>query len=775
VVARKLPRKNRSMASTARKHSSPPHTAAGESDSLPLAEAMLAIPSIRPGVVERSRIRAALHAPSDAALTLVAAPVGYGKTTAVREWCSHLDAALAWITLDPGADDPGRLWRYVATAIDRVREGLGRTALQRLSAVGASVEGVVDDLLNGAAAYGSPLIVVLDDLHEVTDGDCLASIDYAISHLPSNVRLILISRADPPLQLARLRASGTLVEVRTEELAFTFAEAKELLVAKGGLALGDDEIQLLMQVTEGWPAAVVLAGLWLKTVPDPASSVRAFGGGHRFVADYLSSEVIEALDEDHRSFLHGAAVLGEFTPGLCDAVLARNDSAAVLAELEQANLFVMRLERGGWYRLHSLFAEYARAHLAAQDPAAATRVHRAAAEWLRAKRLPAEAMTHASAAGDHELVAELLGEHDIAMIRHGLSRVVLRWVRSLPLDVIEAHPALAASAALADLVVGGNARERRRYLQVADRELLAAAGSEPYLELETLLVHAFAMDDGVAQAVCDGRRAVELARERLDEAGPGANASYARALYFAGDLDEASDAAVRVIEHPTAEQSLPSLVVARTILALAAVERGLLASARTHAEEAKAVVHGIGSSRTWLGANASMALGAVLAAEGRLTEAEHELSRAEHLLSDEVPTIDHAWTLALLARVRLQRGRLDEADSAGRNLRDDLSELPDSGRLPTDAAAVKRELGRARDRATRAGAPEPPTEAELEVLRHLATDLSVREISERLFLSPNTIRSHRRALYLKFGVHTRYELIARATALGLLDQAHSPR
>jgi LuxR family maltose regulon positive regulatory protein len=457
-------------------------------------------------------------------------------------------------------------------------------------------------------------------------------------------------------------------------------------------------------------------------------------------------------------------------------VLARTDSATVLAELEEANLFVMRLERGGWYRLHSLFAEYARAHLAAEDPAAAARLHRAAAEWLRARRLPAEAMAHASAAGDHEFVAELLGEHDIAMIRHGLSRVVLRWVRSLPPDVVEAHPGLAASAALADFVVGGNARERRRYLEIADRARLAdKAGSDPLLEIETLLVRAFAMDHGVAQGVRDGRRAVELAREGLDHAAPGANASHARALFFAGDLDEASAAAVRVLEHPTAELSRPSLVVARTILALAAVERGRLSSARTHAEEAKAVVHGLGASRTFLGANASMALGAVLAAEGRLIEAEHELSRAEHLLSDDVPTIDHAWTLALLGRVRLQRRRLDEADSTGGTLRDDLIELPDSGRLGSIAAAVKRELAHARDRAARDGAPEPPTEAELGVLRHLATDLSVREISERLFLSPNTIRSHRRALYLMFDVHTRYELIARATALGLLDEAQSPR
>jgi LuxR family maltose regulon positive regulatory protein len=312
----------------------------------PLVEAKLAVPSVRHGVVDRPRVRRALDAGRDASLTLVAAPAGYGKTTAVRAWCAGLGTAPAWVTLDSGDNDPVLLWRYVATAVDRVSSGLGRDALRRLSVAGGQVEVAIDELMNAVAALGSELVVVLDDLHEVVDEDCLASIEYAVGHLPPSLHLVLLTRVDPALSLARLRAAHALVEVRVAELAFTTAEARELLVGLGRLELGAEEIDMLVGRTEGWPAALVLAWLWLGTVEDPARAVRAFGGDNRLVADYLSSEVLAALDEDARAFLYGVAVLGEFTADMCDAVLDRSGSAARLVELERSNLLVSRLERG---------------------------------------------------------------------------------------------------------------------------------------------------------------------------------------------------------------------------------------------------------------------------------------------------------------------------------------------------------------------------------------------------------------------------------------------
>ncbi len=751
------------------------HKAAGADALVPLAEAKLAVPSVHHRVVDRPRVRRALQAGYDASLTLVAAPAGYGKTTAVRAWCAEFDGAVAWITLDAGDNDPARLWRYVATAVDRVRPGLGVGTLRRLAVAGAPIEVALDELMNGVSALGSELVVVLEDLHEVTDEECLSSIDYALAQLPPNAHVVLLARVDPALRLARLRAAGALVEVRATELAFTAAEAHELLVVLGQLELGDEEIDVLVERTEGWPAALVLAWLWLGTVEDPARAVRAFGGDNRFVAEYLSGEVLAALGEDDRAFLHGVAILGEFTAELCDGVFDRTDSAARLAELEHSNLFVSRLERGGWFRIHSLFAEHARAELGSLEPGAPTRIHRRSAEWFRSRGLPVQAVEHAAAAGEHELVAQLLVEYHLPLIRSGSGRTLLRWVRTLPDERVAEHPELAVAAATAAMLVGGRRLEQRRLLQLADRAReRRSERADTYVETAALLVRAVTIDGGVGQAVLDGRRAVALAGAGANEILTAALAAYARALFFAGELDEAAAAAARALEHPAIERAVPSLVMTRSTLALVAIERGRLVAARGHAETAKAAVGRIGTSRSWLGANASAALGSVLAAEGSLVEAEHELASAERFFADDVATVHHTWLLVLLGRVRLRRGRLDEAEATLRAAREAIGELVDSGRVRVLADEVQRELDMARGRASTGEMLEAPSEAELAVLRLLATDLSNREIAERLFLSPNTIRSHNRALYHKLGVHSRTDAVARAAALGLLGQAQSP-
>ena len=204
----------------------------------------------------------------------------------------------------------------------------------------------LDELLNGIASFTDGLVLVLDDLHAVTGSESLASLDYALDHLPANARVIAITRVDPALRLGRLRAGGALAELRAEELAFTLAESRELLVERGGIDVGAPEVQLLHARTEGWPAALALAALWLRRVDDPRAVVREFGGKQRFVAEYLTSEVIGVLDEGLRSFLLRASVLGRFTAELCDGVLGRSDSASLIAELERSTQLVVRLEPG---------------------------------------------------------------------------------------------------------------------------------------------------------------------------------------------------------------------------------------------------------------------------------------------------------------------------------------------------------------------------------------------------------------------------------------------
>ena len=342
---------------------------------LPLAEAKLAVPASRRHV-DRPRVRQALDEGGDAALTLVAAPAGYGKTTAVRAWCESLDTALAWVTLDAGDDDPIRLWTYIATAVDRVRQGLGRAALQQLGAAGGLNERAVDALMKGLAAFAEPVVLVLDDLHAVNEPECMAAIDYALERLPANAR----TGGDHPRgsgASARATARRRQAEGSTRDRARVHCRRGTRAPRRAlSSRAREQEIALLNERAEGWPAALVLAGLWLQSVADPTRAVREFGGTHRFVAEYLSNEVFASLDDDLRSFLQQIAVLGRFTAELCEDVLDRSDAASVLTELERSNLFLQRLERGGWFGVHSLFAEFAVARLASTEPGAAERIHK---------------------------------------------------------------------------------------------------------------------------------------------------------------------------------------------------------------------------------------------------------------------------------------------------------------------------------------------------------------------------------------------------------------
>jgi LuxR family maltose regulon positive regulatory protein len=742
----------------------------------PIAEAKLAAPRLRANAVPRPRILDALDGVREAAVALVAAPPGYGKTTVVRTWCAQREAAVAWVTLDAGDNDPIRLWSYVATAVDRIRNGLGRGALQRLMLHGGSIEFAVDELMNALTTVDRELVVVLDDLHVVTDRECLSSIDYALARLPPSVRFVLVTRTDPALELAALRAGGSLIELRTDSLAFTTDEARALLVERGNLDLGAEDIETLRQRTDGWPAALVLASVWLRGVDDPQRAVSEFGGEHRFVAEYLSTVTLGTLDEDTRTFLLRVSPLGRFTAELCDDVLDRSDSAAMLRKLERSNLLVTRLERGGWYRIHPLFAEFARFRLASEAPDSEREINRRAAHWCLDRGLLVEGVEHALDGAEYGVVAGVLVENHNSLIRTGRSRTLLRYIRALPGSLISEHLELAVAGAVATTVVGHGALERRRFLQVARR----AQAAEPervsrYVEASAAGVRAMAVEPDIAGAVREGRHAVSLALAGEDESVVFSLSACATALYFAGELEEAWAMALQAVEHPDIGRRAAGHAMARVALALVALDRGQLDTARIHAESAKSLLGDIGSSRTWLGAQAAGALGSVNAAEGNLVQAEQELAHAERLFQDEVASVMHTWVLLLLARVRCRRGRVDAAESGLASASAAIRELGDGGRLRALADDVEAEIVEAVARARSGEMLTPPSPAELEVLRLLATDLTAREIADQLYLSANTVRSHTRALYRKLGVSTRADAVARAAKLGLLEQPESHR
>jgi LuxR family maltose regulon positive regulatory protein len=742
----------------------------------PLVETKFAQPRQRSGIVERKRILHALDAADGAELTLLAAPTGYGKTTAVRAWCARGQAPVAWVTLDAGDNDPVRLWTYVASAVDRIRQGLGRPALLRLRATGVSLEVVVDELVNGIVSYSAPLIVVLDDLQAVTDLDCLASIEYAVERLPANARLLVISRVDPTMHLARMRGRGTLVELRAAELAFSREEARELLVEREGISLVSEDVEALVERTEGWPAGLYLAALWLRGLDDPSSRVREFAGHHRQVADYLGSEVLDALAGDVRSFLMRSAVLGRFTAELSDEVLGRTDSSSMLAALEQSNLFLVPLDgAGAWFRYHTLFSERLRLELVAIEPEAEVEIHRRASVWFRERGFVIEAAEHAAEARDFALVAQLLADNHLIMLRSGLSSTLLRWIRTLPEPHLLEFPILPVAAAVALGLTAGPAVERRRFLALADRakaeypERLVA-----YHDAAVEMARSTWIDDDVGEAISHGRQAVALSRAGASDISVATLASLATALYMAGDLDGAAEAAQNAVRDVEAERQTLGRIEALSTLVLVTAERGHLAAARFHADELRTIVREAGLRQGWVGGSAAAAQAVVLAAEGRLSDAEPEAAHAEQTRRGPEANVSHAWTLILLASIRARRGHLSQAESALDEASQMLVEFPDAGRVPAMADEARTVLEQAKADADVLALREPPTPAELEILRLLATNLSQREIGKELFLSLNTVKTHTRNIYRKLGATSRQDAIARAVAAGRLDPSELP-
>jgi LuxR family transcriptional regulator, maltose regulon positive regulatory protein len=739
---------------------------------LRVIEPKLMLPRVHPGMLRRARLLEMLDGDGGSALTVLDAAVGYGKTTLVRSWCTERSEAVIWITLDAADEDPVRLWTHLATAVDRLGQGLGRAALSCLGVRGAPVQAAVDELMNGLVSYGRRVAIVIDDLHAVSSEASVRSIAHAIERLPANARLIACTRSDPAIGLARLRARGMVTEVRARELAFTVDEARELIVHEG-IELSPESLELLVERTEGWPAGLYLAALWLRDLDNPDDGVRAFAGSARQVGDYLADEVLSALSPDRRDFLLRTSVLGRFTPELCDAVLGREDSARVLAELARTNMFLVALDaRGEWYRYHHLFGEVLQLEL---GRGAALELRRRAAGWCRAHGLAEDAIEYAAAARDAEMVAELLVEHHLEFIWGGRLGQFLGWIDWLSPEHLIGHPLLPASGAAAAALLRRPDIEVQRLLAVAERARLERPERwSPYLEAVVEVTRAQVIERGdVGAAVEHGRRAVTAARAGADLLTVGVLASLSQALFFAGDLDESRRVALQAVERPDAPEATNGYVGSLGLLALIDAEQGRTETGEAWAHQAIAFARQHFLTDAWVASLAHLGLALSCAATGRLDEAEREALRGESLRRAPQPTVGHAHALLVLAQIRVARSRLARAASAIERAQRAIAEFADPGRLPAIAAAIERDLAAIRaDRGNR-DPVEEPSPAELAVLRGFAAGLSRREIGDQLYISLNTVKTHARELYRKLGATSQAEAVARAEALGLVEPSHS--
>jgi LuxR family maltose regulon positive regulatory protein len=453
---------------------------AGHAEPDALLATKLYLPPRRSGLVPRPRLLERLAEGMDRKLVLVCTPAGFGKTTLLAEWARRSQRPVAWLSLDAGDNDPARFWRHVAAALDGVLPGLADQVGARLRDLeAASPQAVVTMLVNDLADAAEELVLVLDDYHLIQAPPVHESVGFLLEHLPPSLRLMVASRADPPLPLARLRARGELVELRAAELRFTAEEAAELLRTAVGSALPEAAVASLAARTEGWAAGLQLAALSLRDRADITTFVAGFSGSHRFVLDYLTEEVLDRQPEPLRSFLLETAVLERLCGPLCAAVTGRGDSQQLLERLERANLFLVRLDEvRGWWRYHQLFADLLRARLQREQPERVPQLHRNAAAWCERQGLVDDAIRHALAAGEAVWAARLIERHFDALLQRAEGATVDRWVEALPTELVRSRPRLLLARAVWALLVG-RVDEAEPLLDQAEAAL-AAGRAEPY-------------------------------------------------------------------------------------------------------------------------------------------------------------------------------------------------------------------------------------------------------------------------------------------------------
>ena len=400
-------------------------------------ESKLHAPGVRREWVQRPRLLEELAGAASARLVLVDAPAGFGKTTLVAQWRSSAAERrrFAWVSLDSGDDDPGRLWWHVVSALERACPELDAGDLLR--ALRTQAPDIADDVIGGLlsrlARLRAPVVLVLDDYHVIRERSCHDQLASFLFHLPPTLQLVLVTRADPRLPLARLRAIGEMVEIRMPELRFTPLQAAALVRAVSGAGLTAADLADLVERTEGWPAGIYLAALSLRGHPEPGAFVRQFTGNNRFVVDFLAEEVLARQPAAIRQFLARTSILDRFCAPLCDGVVGSGNAADILDLLERENLFVVPLDdTRGWYRYHHLFAQVLRSQLARDEPGTVPALHQRASAWYAASGWVDEAIGHVLAAGDVSRSMELIARNWYAYVSVGRAGTVRAWMRLLP-------------------------------------------------------------------------------------------------------------------------------------------------------------------------------------------------------------------------------------------------------------------------------------------------------------------------------------------------------
>ncbi len=472
-----------------------------------LLSTKLYIPPLRSDIISRPQLTGRLTAGSRGKLILVCAPAGYGKTTLVADWLKEIDNPVTWISLDESDNDPRRFLIYLIAALQQINQGVGQAAKAMLGSPQPPPDEVlVTALVNEITTVPEPFFLVLDDYHFIQAPSIHQLIAALLERQPPQMHLILITRQDPLLPLARLRASGQMLEIRQKDLRFTTNESADFLKRTLGMALSTEDLAALERRTEGWIAGLHLASLSMQGRDDLKGFLQDFTGSNRFILDYLIEEVYERQTPEVRDFLLQTSILNRLHGPLCDAVTGKSSSQELLEKLEQANLFIVPLDQSrGWYRYHRLFAELLRDRLRASIPGSEAQLHVNASQWFETESLTTEAVQHALAAQDWERAARLIIKTSDDLLKRGEMATLIGWVQKVPEQIVRSRPDLGMSYAWA-LLLSGRLDESEELLL----ELEEIGTAAPNLMGQVTAAQAFA-----ARARGNDQRVIEKSEQAL--------------------------------------------------------------------------------------------------------------------------------------------------------------------------------------------------------------------------------------------------------------------
>ncbi len=733
-------------------------------------------PNLRHQTVQRSRLHDVLRQGRTLPLTLIGAPAGWGKSTLVADWLRQERVAAGWLSLDAGDDDPKRFWRYLLLAAGQAGAAAGAIALRRLDAAGSDVlRDVLPAFVNELTSSRDPVVLVLDDYHLITSAQVHTSVATLLDRCPPQLHLVLITRADPPLQLSRLRVRGDLAELRAEQLRFSADEAMEFFNERLETKLSERDVHRLLARTEGWAAGLQFAALRLRDRADPSAFIERFTGADWHIVSYLGEEVLASQPPRVREFLLLTSVLNRMCAPLCDALTGRADGAELINDIHRANLFLIPLDdERRWFRYHHLFGGLLRHELIRTAPEQPPALHKRAAQWYADNGDAAEAIGHAVAAGDNSLSRLLVATHWRQHFNAGQLETVRRWLDALPAELVAADASLSAARVWIALDTGR--------LEEAAAALDAAESSgQPDTQLMVLrALHMYKAGD------------VGGAAGRLQEISPSADDLFIATVHrliqgissmWLGDAGRARELLAEAARRAQGDDNRLAYIYAQGCQALMAANRGDLALADSLVLDAQSAVAETTSDLHFVAMFPRLAEARLAAQRADWAVAERAAAAAVELGRRGAGRVELGAALLIAAAVSrasppgaampdpgpglaAHGGIGSDSGALVAEARGMLRHSPDPGPVVTGWLAAEQRAEAARGRQD--GMIVPLTDRELTILRLLPAPTPQRELASALFVSPNTLKTHLRAIYRKLGAETRGEAVILARERGLI-------